>query len=464
MGHEHHFLSRLDRVSLPHVELALMLYRDHALVRYLLDCVRLPEGTERVAISLEDPVEGPFLLVTREGRFVTCLGHGMRPGDLPVVTRAQLDGIAAKAATFRARMDAWDRLAGPRGESNRLICRIIDAGPDLSREELIAISSMQPLLAREFYRLLIEATVDAEKSRSGLVKVLKKTDKLRPAYRPLLEAHWKQFWSIGHLAVLAAMGGGGPFAEVKLERGPPEALFATATIGQGILAHAFKGAFCVAKAGKPLLAFYKQQHATTTVPSKFLEAAVALFALGARHARLRAEVRKALARQPACPDPLMNQLATYVSQISTIAFEAPEKVAAVHRKYGAATGVSLAPHVPEGSPFRFEREEDVPEELAMTLAVNHRGDFTQRVDYVKALFVMLPWAARAEPEQLYLPQDFIHTAHGPWTPEQTLAILRGWVADARTPPPRPEGPTRNGPCPCGSGKKYKRCCGAQRSA
>jgi uncharacterized protein YchJ len=28
MGHDHHFLSRLDRVSLPHVELALSLYRD----------------------------------------------------------------------------------------------------------------------------------------------------------------------------------------------------------------------------------------------------------------------------------------------------------------------------------------------------------------------------------------------------------------------------------------------------
>jgi hypothetical protein len=25
---------------------------------------------------------------------------------------------------------------------------------------------------------------------------------------------------------------------------------------------------------------------------------------------------------------------------------------------------------------------------------------------------------------------------------------------------QPEGPSRNGPCPCGSGKKFKRCCGA----
>ncbi|WP_437612911.1 SEC-C metal-binding domain-containing protein [Sorangium sp. So ce834] len=25
--------------------------------------------------------------------------------------------------------------------------------------------------------------------------------------------------------------------------------------------------------------------------------------------------------------------------------------------------------------------------------------------------------------------------------------------------PRQEGPPRKGPCPCGSGEKYKRCCG-----
>jgi len=34
--HAHHFLSRLDRVSLPHVELALGLYRDDDMLRYIL--------------------------------------------------------------------------------------------------------------------------------------------------------------------------------------------------------------------------------------------------------------------------------------------------------------------------------------------------------------------------------------------------------------------------------------------
>src|SRR3954462_3480849 len=116
MGHEHHFLSRLDRVSRPHVELALALYRDDALLRYVLDSVHLPERAERVAISLDDPHEGPFLIVTREGRFVTCLGRGMSPGEWPIVTRGQLDGITAKLDDFRARVEAKEKLLGPGGE------------------------------------------------------------------------------------------------------------------------------------------------------------------------------------------------------------------------------------------------------------------------------------------------------------------------------------------------------------
>ena len=85
MAHDHHFLSRLDRVSAEHVDLALSLYRDHALLRFVLQEVGLPEGAERAAISMDDPREGPFIVVTREGRFVTCLAKGMLVDDLPII-------------------------------------------------------------------------------------------------------------------------------------------------------------------------------------------------------------------------------------------------------------------------------------------------------------------------------------------------------------------------------------------
>jgi len=47
---------------------------------------------------------------------------------------------------------------------------------------------------------------------------------------------------------------------------------------------------------------------------------------------------------------------------------------------------------------------------------------------------------------------------GEWITERVMdALLKGRAPD---PEPRPVG--RNDPCPCGSGKKYKRCCGRGR--
>src|SRR5207245_2534016 len=57
-GHAHHFLSRLDRVSTAHVDLALSLYRDEALVRAVVADARA-DSHDRVAISLCDQKRGP---------------------------------------------------------------------------------------------------------------------------------------------------------------------------------------------------------------------------------------------------------------------------------------------------------------------------------------------------------------------------------------------------------------------
>ena len=50
---------------------------------------------------MHDPLLGPFIIVARNGRFVTCLGPGMRASNLPVVTRGELDTIATKLNTLR---------------------------------------------------------------------------------------------------------------------------------------------------------------------------------------------------------------------------------------------------------------------------------------------------------------------------------------------------------------------------
>ncbi len=180
MGHAHHFLSRLDRVSVPHVELALSLYNDVDLLRYVLARARLPEGADRAAISLDHPERGPFLVVSRDGRFVTCLGEGMSCGDLPVVTRGQLDGIAAKAGDLRVRFEACQRLAGAAGGMGKLIRRIYEAGDELSREEFVAISALHPLYTLEFVRCLYGAGEHLREAREVLLPHLRRSDRLKP--------------------------------------------------------------------------------------------------------------------------------------------------------------------------------------------------------------------------------------------------------------------------------------------
>lgn len=460
MGHDHHFLSRLDRVSREHVELALSLYRDHDLLRYVLASVRLPEGAERVAVSLDHPKEGPFLVITREGRFVTCLGAGMATGALPIVTRGQLDGITAKATSFRARTEAREKLLGPDGETGELVARIMEAGSELSREEFVAIASLQPLLARFFLISLADVAIAAHDSRTALLRILRRTDRLKPHNRPLLESHWKQFWAAGHLTLLTTMDGRERLGDIGPSGEPVEAVITAATIRQGIGAMALKGAWGISKIGKNCLGFYKKLFVEGTSKEELIDALLSLYAIATRHTKLRAEVRKAAARSH--KDPSFEPLRMALYKTAEHCLEDTANAATYQRQAGAIMLAARTASLPKGSPYRFERPEDVPDALAMTFAANHTDNFLKDIKQVTALFVMLPWMARAAPEDFYMPADFIKATRIPWRPQDTLDLIARDVELDKEPIPRPEGPTRSGPCPCGSGKKYKRCCGDSR--
>src|SRR5205823_2468253 len=92
-------------------QLALTLYRDPGLVRVLLAQIDFDEGVERAALALDDGGDGPFVIVTKEGRFVTCLARGMRPDPTqPVISRAKLDGIRGDFGAFREKFRTAEAL------------------------------------------------------------------------------------------------------------------------------------------------------------------------------------------------------------------------------------------------------------------------------------------------------------------------------------------------------------------
>jgi uncharacterized protein YchJ len=465
VSHQHHFLSRLDRVSLPHVELALSLYRDPELLRFILGSVRLPEAAERVALSLDHPERGPFLIVTRTGRFVTCLAEGMAV-DIPIVTRGQLDGIAVKASDLRARLQACQELAGARGGVRKLLGRLFEAGNDVTREEFVAISALQPLYGFEFFRLLFASVQDLDAARDILLPAMRRSDRLKPVYRSALREYWNTFYAIGHFSVLAGMSGPAIFDHVpQLREQLLEVSFSWGAVRQGVISLAMKGIWAVARIGKAYLPTYKRLFDKASSLLTLLDAGMGLAALSMRHAKLRAEVEKTIAVGPTIDreTPVGKYVGTLfdlLSQTLEVDFRAPEVAAELQRSVGAAVCLRSTAHLPKGAPFRFERGEDVPEQLAMTMAANADVGFLDDVRMLLPLVTPLPWVSRATPEQLYLPADFIKATRTPWTPEHSYVILRAHRDHYKQPAPsKSVGPTRNGPCPCGSGKKYKRCCG-----
>jgi hypothetical protein len=469
LGHAHHFLSRLDRVSLPQVEIALDLYNDVPLLRFILESARIPEGAPRVAISLDHPENGPFLIVTRDGHFVTCLGEGMSPGEHPVITRGQLDGIAAKAGVLRARLAAAERMAGPMGGVGKLLRRIHEAANELSREEIVAIAGLQPLYAFEFFQCLFAASHDVMEARKILLVQLRRSDKLRPQFRDALRSYWNTLWSIGHFAVLCSLDGW-----ASVERWPeqaralvPTAPLSWVAVREGIAPIALRGLWAAGRIGKPLLAGYKQRYREADSPLSITDGGAGLAVIGLRHARLYAEVVKVLTSGPDLgdDDPLAGLVRSMNDALLGVVKPengAPADYTGMQRVMGATRWVEAAKHLPPGSPLRFESVDAMPEDLALCIAANDAFDFLGQSSSALLVYTMLPWVARAAPEQLYLPREVLKLCWAPWDPEPALVHLRlhrDYFLHQR-PRRRPEGPARKGPCPCGSGKKYKRCCGA----
>src|SRR5262249_19978135 len=158
-----------------------------------------------------------------------------------------------------------------------------------------------------------------------------------------------------------------------------------------------------------------------------LDTLLGLTAIGIRHTRLRAEVRKALAAaaHPADEETISvakAKLVGVVGRFAAMAFDQPEECAQGQRAFGARILVERTAHLPEGDPSRFARAEDVPEDVAMSAALQVEVECLHDPNGVGHLFILLPWLARSAPEDLYLPAPLVRALHRPWTPERTFQV------------------------------------------
>lgn len=476
MGHDVHFLERLDRVADAHVERALTLYRDEALLKEVLNRAGLAEGVERLAISLDDPVEGPFIIVTRQGRFVTCLGKGMRVTKEPgivVLSRERLDAAAAKVERMRAKLAELERLTASdaEGRGARVIRRIAEDGLRFCREDAETLLVALPLLADVVAASITRGAQWLREHREPVAYL--RFDKLRPAEEALALAFGRASWAMAHLLAFADDDDVQRFfAEIRASTGVRNditALMASIVFDLGTLTHATRALWLLGR--RPRLVLHDVKHLDTDPRAQMrVMREFALGTIALASTKHRGEAMKALwlaPKAPSSPPDPFDALDRYSEILGPMVHHyvtQPAKAEAEALACGRALAAQL---FHPGRELSDAKHEAIPEPIARALLASvglswlaKEGGSQRTVD----LAATLPWIARAKPAELFLPREYAQAL--PVDPLGDVAAMVGPYAEmSRLKRPKPatrgaEKVGRNDPCRCGSGKKRKRCCGA----
>jgi SEC-C motif len=466
MGHAHHFLSRLDRVSQEHVELALSLYNDPEMLRAVMAEARAPETAERIAISLDHPVEGPFLMVTREGRFVTCLGEGMRQ-QCPVVTRTALDQAIERISVLRERREASRRLCPDERAGAKLVERIRTAGENLSREEFMALAAMQPMIWSKLFDWL---ETDAGILR-GSHSLFSKIDfsETYDCDGELLEHWWNASWAVRHLLLLLGLD----TPRERFERLPAATL---ATLHRAFTAHAMPaglmhvmvaGAWTTARFGDAFAPLCQHRLARAATRADVLENAAALFALGGRSTYYRHAAQRAFVTgpSPAANDGPARELHLF-KRACEEAFHATLQRDADRRELDAAiegARLYLSEHDANARWNGWRTAHDMPLALARVALVNAPATALDERVAPAALLRHIPAIANFRAEDFYLPEALLARVRRPWSALRTRSLALRVMPPSKVVTETPV-VGRNEACPCGSSRKYKKCCALTHSS
>jgi len=369
MGHDEHFLRRLDRVAEDHVELALTLYRDQELLAEVLGRAALPEGTERLAISLDDPQQGPFVIVTRGGRFVTCLGKGMRVDGDPVLTKERLDAAVSKVERMRERLAQAVRSAEHGGitTTGRVFARMKHHGLAVSREDVELLLQVRPLMAPGLTKVLFSKLVELRELRPRVGAL--RLDRLRPAERDLVDAYGRAAWIYAHMLVLS------DHEDVALRMpglGVPESwwLFARTAAELGTVAHMTRALWMLARHAKEVLPVVKAAEADPRVHVVVLRE-LSLGVIAYASSKLRAEALKALRTTPPGPHP-----ETWERGLALIGGELANAIRGIRAHeaefdgVGLLTGKHIVVAMVEGAAPTDEQVEAVPDDVARAMWPN----------------------------------------------------------------------------------------------
>jgi hypothetical protein len=225
-----------------------------------------------------------------------------------------------------------------------------------------------------------------------------------------------------------------------------------------------RAAWLAGRLGKPMLPSYKARFAQAANPLTVREAGWGLVCMGLRHASLRGEALKALqSPAPARPgaEPWVEVQRTFFRETVATIEAKEEQLRDEAITLGRDFAVAHTRDLPESSRYRFTERSQVPDDLVLPSLVGATYDANNGERAGDLMLISITAIARAKGEELYFPAAALH-ALGPPDLEQTgasLVEMRRTLFGVPKTVRREEQPGRNAPCPCGSGKKYKRCHG-----
>lgn len=462
MRHDAHFLSRIRRLDREHAEIALGLYYDSKLVRFILEDSKIPERAERVAICLGPRDRGPFIIVARDGHFVTALGEGMViQDDLPLVSRHRLDSLSETVSSLRELVAEAN--GGGEKRLSRLLSGVYRSGPGLSREEFDELARWLPLLQVKFTLTYFGLMQRVNESFDQLTRV----KKLKPRHDALLHEFWRDNWAMAHLTLLLASDGGAVarelFSGFESDNFGCTLQLSLNLVRTGLLSLGLRGVWIASKLPGLTVPAAKRRYLGAKGPlMSVLSDGASLAAIGLRHRRYRSEVTKVLERAKCSNQVGATKQEVFCHMAREYNRRYPEMSDAL-RQHTVEQAQRVMMEVFEevmgpGLPPVEELHESIPVSMFLIKPMNVRSS----IRGVRMFLEHVPWAVGAQARDFYPPQPFARFVRGPWAREDGLELLEGCVGEAMAPRQEPvvKGPKvgRNMPCPCGSGRKYKRCC------
>jgi hypothetical protein len=461
-NHDQHFLARLERLGREHVELALGLYYDRRLVEQVLGVADIPDDTDRVAFCLGEAGVGPHVIVARDGHFVTCLAEGMqlREGQL-VISRHRLDKISERVESLRSLVA--DSASGSR-RTWRRVERLFEVGSGLTREEFDDIDRWLPLLETDFLLLHMESVAKCHE----LVDQLARAKHQNRRNDALLHRYWRLNWAIAHLTML--LGSDDERLRNLAERlesiMPGSSMqFAWSLLRLGVMPFAVRGVWASSKIPAFIVPAAKRRYLDPD--ATFLSTmsdGLSLSAAALRHRRYQGEVRKVFERGR--PNPDEDDLTipeVMVRGYCSLFFEQLVHEPQTCLDYITQVSRRLVENASIGSPERRRALAQLPDDAAIALFAQEPAAIDEPAT-MEPLFAWLAWVVDADARAFYLPAEHAALAVVPWQRKDGLALLeprvRLGVAPRPAPITAPPKIGRNAACPCGSGNKYKRCCGA----